>query len=190
MSLYGFVLFLHVAAVLGLFLCLGFEALSLFRLRRASTLAEGRLWIDPLPLLPLWTGASALVVFGSGIYLAMRMSAFGQAWIDLSIVALMLIAPLGKLTSKRMRAIRHALANASTMEPQLFSRLDDAWLKISLSVRMFIFLGIVLLMTAKPELLQSISIVACSVFLGFLAPLVSSRRRTLLSQPGTNLGNG
>ena len=190
MSLYGFVLFLHVAAVLGLFVCLGFEALSLSRLRRASTLAEGRLWIDPLPRLPLWTGVSALVVFGSGIYLALRMSAFGQAWIDLSIVALMLIAPLGKLTSKRMRAIRHALANASTMEPQLFSRLDDAWLKISLSVRMFIFLGIVLLMTAKPELLQSISIVACSVFLGFLAPLVSSRRRTLLSQPGTNLGNG
>ena len=190
MSLYAFVLFLHVAAVLGLFACLSFEALSLFHLRRASTVAEARLWIDPVPRLSLWTGVSALVVFGSGIYLAMRMSAFGQAWIDLSIFALLLIAPLGALTGKRMRAIRTALANASTMEPQLVRRLDDAWLKISLSVRMLIFLGIVLLMTAKPERLQSVSIVACSVFLGFLSPLVSSRRRALLSQPGTNLENG
>jgi hypothetical protein len=189
MSLYGFVLFLHVAAVLGLFVCLGFEALSLFRLRRASTLAECRLWIDQLPRLPLRTGVSALVGVGSGIYLAMRMSAFGQAWIDLSIVALLFIAPLGKLTSKRMRAIRHALANASTMEPQLSSRLDDAWLKISLSVRMFIFLGIVLLMTAKPQLLQSIGIVVSSLFLGFLSPLGFWRRRTLVSATRTILGN-
>ena len=52
MSLYGFVLFLHVTSVLALFVCLSFEALSLFRLRRASTLAEARLWIDPVPRLP------------------------------------------------------------------------------------------------------------------------------------------
>ena len=45
------------------------------------------------------------------------------------------------------------------LEPELFSRLDDALLKISLSVRIFIFLGIVLLMAAKPELVQSVSIV-------------------------------
>ena len=88
---------------------------------RCFACVEPRPWLKPacgsipLPRLPLWTGASALVVFGSGIYLAMRMSAFGQAWIDLTIVALLLIAPLGALTGKRMRTIRHALANASTI---------------------------------------------------------------------------
>jgi len=189
MSLYGFVLFLHVAAVLGLFVCLGFEALSLFRLRRASTLAEARPWIDPVPRLPLWTGVSALVVFGSGIYLAMRMSAFGQTWIDLTIIALLLIAPLGALTGKRMRTIRQALTDASTLEPELFTRLDDALLKISLSVRIFTFLGIVLLMAAKPELSPSVSIVVSSIFLGVLAPLAFWRRRTLVSAAGTTLGN-
>jgi hypothetical protein len=190
MSLYAFVLFLHVAAVLALFVCLSFEALSLVRLRRALTLAEARLWIDPVPRLPLWTGSSALVVFVSGIYLARRMSAFGQAWIGLTMIALLLIAPLGALTSKRMRAIRQAVANARTMEPELFSRLDDALLKISLGLRIFIFLGIVLLMAAKPELLQSVSIVASSVLLGLFSPIVFWRRRTLLSAPGTNFGNG
>ena len=189
MSLYALVLFLHLAAVLALFACLSLEGLSLFRLRRASTVAEARLWIEPVPRLPLWTGGSALMIFGSGIYLAMRMSAFGQDWIDLTIVALLLIAPLGALTSKRMRAIRQAFANASTMESELFSRLDDALLKISLGLRIFIFLGIVLLMAAKPELLQSVSIVVISVLLGFFSPLVFWRRRRLLSTTGSSLGN-
>ena len=181
MSLYSFVLFLHIAGVLGLFACLSFEGFSLFRLRRASTVTEVRLWIDPVPRLPLWTGGSALTIFVSGIYLAKRMSAFGQAWIDLTIIALLLIAPLSALTNKRTRAIRQTVANASTMEPELYARFDDALLKTSLGIRIFIFLGIVLLMTAKPELWQAVSIVASSVLLGLLSPIVFWRRRALLS---------
>jgi hypothetical protein len=189
MSLYGLVLFLHVAAVLALFVCLSFEALSLFLLRRASTLAEARLWVQPVPRLPLWTGVSALVILVSGIYLAMRMSAFGQAWIDLTIVALLAIAPLGALTGKRMRTIRQALTNASTLERDLISRLDDSLLQVSLSMRICIFLGIVLLMAAKPGLLPSVSIVVSSIFLGLLWPLAFWRRRTLVSATGTAVGN-
>src|SRR5262249_55836549 len=102
MSLYTFVLFLHVAGVLALFACLSFEPLSLFHLRRASTVTEARLWFDPVPHWPLWTAGSALMILVSGIYLARRTSAFGQAWISLTFVALLLIAPLGAMTSKRM----------------------------------------------------------------------------------------
>jgi hypothetical protein len=190
MLIYALVLFLHIAAVLALFACLSFEWLSLFRLRRAATVAEVRLWINPVPRLPLWTGGSALVVFFSGVYLAKRMSAFGQAWIDLTIVALLLIVPLGALTSKRMRAIRQGLAKATTLEPELVSRLDDPLLKSSFSLRIFNLVGIVLLMVAKPELLQSVSIVASSVILGFLSALIFRRRRALLSSTGMNLENG
>jgi hypothetical protein len=181
MSLYPTVLFLHITAVLALFACMGFELLSLFRLRRAATVAEARTWIDPVPRLSLWTGGSALVTFISGIYLAQRVSAFGQAWIDLTIVALLLIAPLGALTGKRMRTIRQALTNASTLEHDLIRRLNDSLLKTSLSFRICLFLGIVLLMAAKPELVQAVCIVVGSVVLGLLSPLMFWRRRALLS---------
>ena len=40
MTLYSLVLFGHVTAVLALFACLSLETLSLFHLRRASTLPE------------------------------------------------------------------------------------------------------------------------------------------------------
>lgn len=79
MTLYSLVLFLHVAAVLGLFAALSFEALSLFHLRQASDLTEIRRWIDPVPGQPLLAMTSMLVVFFSGIYLAVRMSAFATA---------------------------------------------------------------------------------------------------------------
>jgi len=49
MTLYSIVLYLHVLASLGLFVTLGCEGLSLFHLRRASTVAEVHLWIEPVP---------------------------------------------------------------------------------------------------------------------------------------------
>ena len=67
------------------------------------------------------------------------------------------------------------------MVGDLILRLDDSLLKISLSLRICIFLGIVLLMAAKPELVLAVSIVSSSVVLGLLLPLVFWRRRTLLS---------
>ena len=63
MTLYSLILFLHVAAALGLFASLSFELLPLPRLRRASELSEVRRWIDPVPRLPLVAMASILVVF-------------------------------------------------------------------------------------------------------------------------------
>ena len=181
MTLYSIILFLHIASALGLFASLSFELLSLFHLRRASDLPDVRRWIAPVPGLPLVVMASILAVFFSGIFLTVRMSAFDTAWPKLTIGALLLIAPLGAVTGKRMRGIRRSSAEASTLEPELLSRLQDPFLKISLGIRIAVFFGIVLLMAAKPELWQSIGIVACSVVLGLLWSLVVWRRSEPLS---------
>jgi hypothetical protein len=177
MTFYSIILFLHVAAVLGLFASLTFEVLSLFHLRRASDLIDVQRWIDPVPRIPLLAIGSIFVVLLSGIYLAVRMSAFEMAWPKVAILALLLIAPFGALTGKRMRAIRRNLAEAlKMMKPELLSRLQDPFLKASLGIRIAVFFGIVLLMAAKPELWQSITIVVGSVVLGLLLSLVAWRR--------------
>jgi hypothetical protein len=181
MTLYSIILFLHLASALGLFASLSFEFLSLFHLRQASDLPEIRRWIDPVPGLPVAAMASILVVFISGIFLTLRMSAFDAAWPKVTIAALLLIAPLGAVTGKRMRGIRRSSTEASTMKPELLRRLQDPFLKISLGIRIAVFFGIVLLMAAKPELWQSIGIVVCSVVLGLLWSLVAWRRSKPLS---------
>ena len=189
MTLYSLVLFIHVAAVLTLFAALSFEVLSLFHLRRASSLAEIRLWIEPVPRLPLMTAGSGLVIIVSGVYLAMRMQAFELAWPKVATAALLLLAPFGALTGRRMRVIRQVCAVAEVSNSQLLSRVRDPFLKFSLGIRIAVFFGIVLLMAAKPELWESVGIIGTSVILGLLFSLPASRRSRSLSAPHANHGD-
>src|SRR5438034_4655203 len=100
MTLYSLVLFVHVTAVLALSATLSFEALSLFRLRHASSLSEIQRWMDPVPGLR-WIAISSMVfILVSGIYLARQMSALGMAWPKVTIAALLLIGPFGALRSE------------------------------------------------------------------------------------------
>src|SRR6266478_9192950 len=174
MTFYSLILFIHVTAVLGLCAVLSFEVLSLFHLRRVSSSTEARVWVELVPGLPLVGMGSLLVVFCSGIYLAMRMSAFELAWPKVTVAALLLIAPLGALTGRRMRAIRMACADeARAISIDLLGRLQDPFLKVSLGIRIAVFLGIVLLMAAKTGLWQSIGVVGTSVALGLLSSLLA-----------------
>jgi hypothetical protein len=176
MTFYSIILFLHVAAVLGLFATLSFEILSLFHLRRASDLGDVQRWIEPIPGIPLLAIGSIFVVLLSGVYLAMRMSAFELGWPKVALLALLLLAPFGAVTGKRMRAIRHNSRGALAMKAELRQQLQDPFLKGSLGIRIAVFFGIVLLMAAKPDLWHSLAIVLCSVVLGLLLALPAWRR--------------
>jgi len=123
MTLYSLVLFVHVIAVLGLSAALSVEVLSLFYLRRVSTLTEARRWIEPVPGLSWVAIGSMLVIFFSGIYLAAQISAWSLAWPKVTIGALLLIAPLGALTGRRTRAIRRTCADGKAINSELLSRL-------------------------------------------------------------------
>jgi hypothetical protein len=130
---------------------------------------------------------SILVVFLSGVYLAIRMSAFDLAWPKVTVAAILLMAPLGALTGRRMRAIRRICADAKAINPDLEDRLRAPFLKISLGVRIVVFLGILLLMAAKPEFWEAISIVGTSVVLGLLLSLLPWRRSGSLSATSADL---
>src|SRR6266568_6329392 len=124
MTLYLLVLFVHVIAVLGLCVVLSFEALSLFHLRRVSTTTEVRRWLEPVPGLPWVAMGSMMVIFFSGIYLAAQISAWSMAWPKVTVGGLLLIAPLGAVTGRRMRAIRRACSDAKAINSELLSRLQ------------------------------------------------------------------
>jgi hypothetical protein len=189
MTFYSLVLFAHVTAALVLFAALTFEVLSLFHLRRASTLTEVRLWIDPVPRLPVAAMGSLLVAFFSGIFLTIRMSAFGEAWPRVTIAALLFVTPIAAISGRRMRAIRRTCATAAAIDSDLRGRLQDPVLKVSLSIRIAIMLGIVLLMGAKPELWEAVGIVGVSLVLGLLSSLLASRRIASLPAPSADLGD-
>jgi hypothetical protein len=84
---------------------------------------------------------------------------------------LVLMVPFGAVSGRKMRSIRGAIASAEPDEISLFRRLQDPVLKFSLGVRIALVLGIVLLMTAKPELRESMGVIAASLLFGFASAL-------------------
>lgn len=181
MTLYTLILFVHVAAVLILFAALTLEALSLFHLRRVQALVEVRLWLEAVPKLPVIAMGSLLIVLFSGIYLAVRISAFGAGWPEATIAALLLVAPISAMSGRRMRAIRRAADRAAATNPELRARLQDPVLQASAGIRISLVLGTVLVMGAKPGLRESAVILGACFVLGILSPLLPPHRPAVLS---------
>jgi hypothetical protein len=185
MTLYSFVLFAHITAVLAMFACLSVEVLSLFRLRRASALSEVQLWIEPVPSLSRIALGSLLVILLTGAFLTIQMSGFGLTWLKVTIAAFLLMAPLGAVSGRRTRYVQRLSANGKMNQSEILDLLRHPVLKVSLAIRIAMFLGIVLLMTAKPGLLESLAIAGGSVVLGLASAFLIPSGRSTLPAPRT-----
>jgi hypothetical protein len=185
MTLYSFVLFAHITGVLAMFACLSLEVLSLSRLRRASTLSEIQLWIEPVPRLSRIALGSLLIILLTGVFLAIQMSGFGLGWLRVTVAAFLLMAPLGAASGRRIRNVQRLSANSKMMQSEILDLLRHPFLKVSLAMRIAVFLGIVLLMTAKPGLPESLAIAGGSVVLGLASAFLIPSGRSTLSAPRT-----
>ena len=149
-TLFSVVLFAHIVATLGLFAGLAIEWLILFGLRRPAGPVEARTWIELWPKLGPMTIASAALLIVSGIYLATKAADWSQGWIQVSLVGLLLIAPLGAVAGRRMRAMRDGHAAVAA-------------LGLLISCRTAIALGVVMLMTTQPGLPESVVVIAIAL---------------------------
>lgn len=173
---YSIVLFLHVATALVLASSMSIEILGLAKLRRANSVSEARIWVNLAPRLPAIGGISALVLLLSGGYLTSSMTGWSFGWPKVALGAMFLIAPFASMTGRRMRRLKQLLSDPTNATAPL-DRFEDRFLKLSLTVRSWIFGGIILLMTTKPGLSVSLSIIAVSAALGALTSLLGSRRQ-------------
>lgn len=178
--LYAVVLYLHVLAALTLASAFAIETLSLFRMRRAKSLSEARPWVNLIGRLPVTVGISGLVLLFSGGYLTAKMAAWGLAWPRVAVGALLLIAPFGAISGKRIRAIRRMLLNDPNGR-SIAEALSDRFLTLSLNLRLWILAGILWLMTAKPAITASLLAIGICVVLGCLCAALGSRRRANLT---------
>jgi hypothetical protein len=108
MTLFGAVLFLHVASALVLFAMLVFEALVVNRIRQASTSEEARHWFDVAPCRATVVIVSAGALFLTGGYMASELSAWTTGWPRVAAMSLGMVGGFGRLSGKRLRAIERA----------------------------------------------------------------------------------
>ena len=153
MNGYLILLFLHVLAGVGLYVALGIEIVALGRFQRAGTPGDAALWLRVLRG-PSWLSPLAmLLALGSGIWMTVLVWGH-QAWIFTAFLGLVGMAIAGGgVTGRVMRRLRSALAaeGAPELSGAFRSAAANPALAASLRLRIALGLGVLGLMTVKPE---------------------------------------
>jgi len=181
MTLYSAILFVHGVAVLLLTATLTMETLLLWSLRRTLRATEARIWTGAVPAIAI-VGVSALfTIFVTGGYLSSSLGTTGLAWSRFATIDVLIFALLGGLTGFRIRAIRRFVRENSAAETEWRALTCGSVLKMSLSVRIFVVMGTMLLTAAKPGLILCAVIVSTALALGVLFSLISIGRYSVVS---------
>jgi hypothetical protein len=174
MSVYPFLIFVHVLGAVGTFAALTIEIVSLGRLRRAETPSDVRIWmgllarafrVGPLPM---------VTILLSGVWM-MSMGWGRQPWLVSAMIGLVGMAVLGGLLSlRRVRRLRAALTfeSRSELSDAFRSALSGNALIASLRLRTAIGVAILGLMAFKPDAAGSSLILATGIVAGLVASFV------------------
>jgi hypothetical protein len=184
MSLYVALLFLHVVGALALGVILCFEMAAILGLRRSATTTQAGQWLTLLRTPRMLGRPAGPAVLLSGIY--MSVTRWGaQGWIIAGLGAIVLIGVIeSALSARRLAAITEALESEDGLIPAtLAGQLRDPMLKLSISLRGGLFLGIVFLMCTKPAVAPALGVVGASLIAGYLAALPGASR-SLNRAPG------
>lgn len=181
MTTYTAVLFLHAIAVLVLTAALTMEGWMLFQLRRTSNSTEVRTWMLPLPGVTVAGISSLVIVFITGAYLTENLRAWELAWPRFAVLEVFLFAVLGALTGRKLRAIRRLSNSVPENQSAWHSRRGSFWLKLSLSIRIWVVFGTTLLTAVKPGFSESLGIVVTTVLIGWGCSLATYGGRRAIS---------
>jgi len=170
MTIYSIVLFIHVVSAIGLFIVLTAEGAIVFRIRSTQRVEEARFFIRVFQRLRIVAIPSFLGVLAGGMYLASKWGG-GIFWIPMALGATLLTMLIGGFVTgiriARLRKVLSSTENDASIEA-LSALTKDTALLLSYGLRVGLGLGIVFLMTAKPELLGSLSALAAGCGVGLL----------------------
>lgn len=178
MTLYSFVLFVHVVSAIGLFVGLALEGFVSLRIRCAQDVRQMQFFARAFDRLRwIFIPAFAGILIG-GLYLA-SYHGRGTFWIPAALIATLAIMLVGGLiTGRKLNQLKRAFAKPDETFQTLSVRAKGRLLTVSYGLRLGIALGIVFLMTAKPDLWPSVYalIVGCGAGL-FVAAAIQKISR-------------
>ena len=181
MSIYNLVLFVHVIGAIGYCLGIGMWLFVLAGLRRAQRVEQVRSLIRLNDLSGPFSGISALLLLGAGLYLALAAWSLLTGWILVALISLLLMVPTSAvLIAPRRSAIVKQLAREAPdgeLSRALERHLDDPVLATVCTTVAALLLGLVFLMTTKPDLVGSLIVMVVALLLGLAAGVLVSRMR-------------
>ena len=179
--LYQIALFMHVVGAQMLSAALGVDWLCVAGLRKARTIEMAKNSMSTFEKLIPTVFIALFLILVTGIYLTVTAWRWSD-WIIATFVAIVLIAVFGAMAGRKIKAMTEMARHESKITPALLRLLTDGSLLLSLRIRTALFLGIVYLMTARPEMKGSlITLVVCLV-VGLL-PLTPKARQEVADYP-------
>jgi hypothetical protein len=166
--------FIHIAGALGMFIAIGIEWVCLLNLQKAESIGNAKQWLKIGSRLHRIHAPSWIIILVSGIYMMITVWR-QQDWITVTFVLIILMIFLGAvLSAKRFKAIGMMVAQSGQtgLTDELQYKFNDPVLLYSITLRTFIALEIILLMTIKPELTGALTSSVIAVVAGFLLPLL------------------
>jgi hypothetical protein len=154
MSVYSVVLFLHVVGAIGFFMPLGVWLFGLLALRRAGKVEQVHALCRAIFLADPLAVGGILLLAAAGLYMAFTTWGITTDWIAVAAVSFLLMAPIGPLlVEPRLHAIEAAARGVpdGPVSPELARKIRDPLLGTALQTLIALLLGIVFLMTVKPD---------------------------------------
>ena len=187
MSIYTIVLFVHIIGAIGYFLSIGTWLFILVGLRRAQRVEHVRALIKLNDLSGPFGAGSAVVLLIAGLYLALTAWSLLTGWILVALISLILMVPTtAALIAPRRSAIVKQLAREAPggeLSEALERHIDDPVLATVCTTVLTLLLGLVFLMTTKPNLVGSLIVMVVALLLGLAAGVLISRMRRV-PEPG------
>jgi hypothetical protein len=180
MTAYSIALFVHVLGAITFFMALGMEWVTVLQVQRAATVVQVRERMAGFALMPRLYIPAMVAILLPGLYMTATTWGWDAGWPAVALAAMALLAALGAaLTGPRMAAIGRSTATESEpLSPAFRGRLSDPLLRASLRTRTAVAVGIIFLMTVKPNLAGSLLALAVATLLGLASavPALSGNR--------------
>jgi hypothetical protein len=184
MTPYAFAMFLHLLGMVGLFVGYGMEWAASSLLRRSTTADQARSWLRIYRLSMPISGPGLLLLIFTGGYLASVTGSMKQGWISGSLLGIVFALGIGFVfILPRIRRIRAALPEGNVaLSAAGIALVNDPMIVTLIRVRGLLALGIVFLMTTKPEaLMTSLFILLAFIVVGMLCAASSWTARPPLA---------
>lgn len=168
---YAFALFAHFLGLVAVSVGYGLEWTATSLLRRATSSEQVRSWLRIYKVSLPVSGPGLLLLIISGGYMAALTGAMKQGWISASLLAIVVALGIGfVLVLPRIKRIRAALPEGNvTLPAAVLARVQDPMIVTLIRSRFMLAVGIVYLMTAKPQALStSLFILLGAIVIGML----------------------
>jgi len=182
---YTLALFVHILGAIGLFVAVSLIVVAFVRMRQASTLEQVREWAAVANLAGKSLIFISLVILAPALYMVIIAWGFTTPWVMASLITFIVLSTMG--ATMNGRTIERVVATAQAASPgivpnELRTQLMAPQLWLAEGVRLMLLIGILCLMTMKPDILFSLLILGGMLILGIVLGTVSQRSPGRVSQ--------